>query len=97
MTAVLDLASEQETASRRNRMAAAAQARIARQRDRSEAMHLLRKHGVRSPEELLSLMQCIHAAIEKPTMDTRLRDAADRLIELAVDLDGELNGMGVEA
>lgn len=90
-----DYLAESET--RRARMAAAAIARADRARALSEAKASIRKYGVRSPEELLALMQCIQAAIEKPTMDTRLREAGERLLEQCVDLDGELNGMGVEA
>lgn len=97
MNEVLDLASEQETAARRARMAAASIAQQARARALSDAKAAIRKHLVRSPAELLSLMQCIHGAIERPVLDTCLKDAAERLIELCVDLDGELNGMGVEA
>jgi hypothetical protein len=96
MSAVLDRSSEQETAARHARMAAAALARQARQRALSDAKALIRRYGVRTPEELLALMQCAHASIERPTIDTRLKDARERLIELCVDLDGELNGMGVE-
>ena len=96
MSAVLDLASEQQTAARRARMAAAQEARSARVRALSDAKAAIRKYGVRSPEELLALMQCIHAAIEKPTMDSCLRDNAERLLEHCADLESEMDGIAPE-
>lgn len=92
MTTLLDLASPQEVAARHARMAAAQEARMARIKGLREAKALIRKWQIRSPEELLSVLQCVSSAIEQDAMDFRLTETRESLSELCVELDSQVNG-----
>lgn len=80
----------QATDARRPRMEAAALSRKSRDTALSDAKALIRKHGVQTPDELLSALQCVHAAIDAAP-GTDVRAMGNRLLELICDFDGEMH------
>jgi len=82
-----------------SRFKAAAEAAKAQQRDRAasirEARALIRKAGIRHPQELISLMQCLHSAIKG--MDCGVDRYAAKLLVLCCEMDDEFNAPGEEA
>lgn len=82
-----------------SRFRAAAEAATAQMRERadtiSEARALIRKAGIRHPQELISLMQCLHSAIKG--MDCGVDRYAAKLLDLICEMDDEFNEPGEEA
>jgi len=81
------------------RFRAAAVAAIQEKRERDagirEARALIRKAGIRHPQELISMMQCLHSAIKG--MDCGVDRYAAKLLDLCCEMDDEFNAPGEEA
>jgi len=88
----VDLASPEACAARHQRIVDWSLCAKARIRDYAEARALIRRNPIKSADDLLAFMQCIHGAIPQPILGTDLREAAERLLELCTDLDSTLKG-----
>lgn len=79
-----------------SRFKVAAEAAKAQQRERAasirEARALIRKAGIRHPQELIGFMQCLHGAIKG--MDCGVDRYAAQLLDLCCEMDDEFNAPG---
>jgi hypothetical protein len=91
-----DLASPEETRARLHRIQIARLRESERAREVSDAFATLRKYGPRSSAEFLQRLQVVHSSIAQPILDDLFARFASELLEMATDLDGELNGLALE-
>lgn len=90
--AVRDLASPEETERRRARIAAAQEARETRCGLITAANAIRRRHGIRTEQELLAVLNNAIASC-----DPRISDLKDKLVEFVADMEGPAPDESVES
>lgn len=86
-----DLASDDQRAARLVRSERAARSARVRENELRDARAAYRLHGIKTPFELLSALQNVHAAITDTSAASWMHPYREALLELVTNMDADLN------